>query len=538
MKNIVGMKNYIKFLCVIAVIVSVVVGCKDELKEKLYKTATGVTMAEYIKMAPDTFSELYKILEKTNSLSFLNAYGSYTLFAPTNEAIHEFVQNQGKTSIDDFTSDEDINLLKEVVRLHLCPDTISSSNFREGGLSDTTMSGVTLTIDFGVGGINDITISKTAKIIKRDILVINGVIHAINKVLVPVDFSYQIFDKIAANPAMSIFAEALRQTGLNDSLKSSTYLDNYGIARPYGYTVFAIPDSVYGKYNIKSYTDLKNRFSNTGNPKLNPADTLYILMATLCIRDKSSYFLRDFNSGNYLTLSKEYITVSLKDTFTLNKYFVVNKEQSNNAARNGVYHLMDSMLVFKPVPPEPLYLDIFSNWPEFTSRTDLYLKVAVTFPGLEFPNGLPYVRVGNGTYKYGYGDQYCNKDRIEMTDFPANEWFEIDLPSVNMGTYNVWVCAKVAASRADANVLIDGVMLGKIIMKANASAAGINLDSKLYMKSNNSQYVGILAGTVTFPKTGTHVIRFQHIPGETLKPLTIDMIHLIPVGTDQKTVQF
>lgn len=569
--NLLG-KSYFGGLIILVIVISLT-GCnqfKDDLKDKLFITAKGVTMGDYMKMSPDTFGELYKILEKTNSVTFLNAYGSYTFFAPNNEAILGFVQSQGKSSVDDFTSDDDIILLKNFVKLHLCQDTITSDRFVDGGLPDTTMSGNILATQFGAGGINDITLCKTAKIIRRDIKTINGIIHVINKALSPTVFFNPIYNTIAQNPDYSIFAEALRQTGLMDSLKPSSFMDNNGNSKSYAFTVFVVPDLVYQKYNINSYNDLFNRFSNTKNPHLNLTDSLYLLMANHCIRGSSVYFLRDFANQNYLSMSYDYLTVSIQNALTINSTFLIDKNLSDNVSKNGVFHLMDSMMVFKIVPAAPLYLDIGMSWPELTtalnpdnSNKPFYRVTSLGFPNKYFPTGLSSVRVGKertdgvANYNYSVGDNYVMKDHFDVNDLKKIDWVEFDLPAVNAGNYNLWICAKCKPSRVAAYILIDGKMVGSIETSSPTSSISNptptdmllhNLDTKKYdnitlsgaVQSN--QYVGLMVNSTPlyFPKTTTHVIRFKYIPNQpsTYLTLTMDMIHLIPVDMDQKTMTF
>ena len=60
-------------------------GCKKE--SVVVNTTDAVNMSSYFKKHPETFSELSKILDITGTADFLNAYGTYTIFAPTNDAI-------------------------------------------------------------------------------------------------------------------------------------------------------------------------------------------------------------------------------------------------------------------------------------------------------------------------------------------------------------------------------------------------------------------------------------------------------------------
>src|SRR6188768_3917390 len=59
--------------------------CKKHDQE--IATTTDVNISDYLLEQPDTYSKLYQVLQLTGTKSFLNAYGTYTFFAPTNAAI-------------------------------------------------------------------------------------------------------------------------------------------------------------------------------------------------------------------------------------------------------------------------------------------------------------------------------------------------------------------------------------------------------------------------------------------------------------------
>ena len=70
------------FLCISA---GIVLSCKKtELK---MSTTSDVNIVGYLDKYPDSFSLFRQILERTEYASFLNAYGSYTCFAPTNSGV-------------------------------------------------------------------------------------------------------------------------------------------------------------------------------------------------------------------------------------------------------------------------------------------------------------------------------------------------------------------------------------------------------------------------------------------------------------------
>jgi uncharacterized surface protein with fasciclin (FAS1) repeats len=86
MKNI---QQVIKIAGLWLLILTVLSGCK---KQYLTLTTTeDVNIVDYMRKYPDQFSEYVKILDRTNISPFLNAYGTYTAFAPTNDAIKAYL---------------------------------------------------------------------------------------------------------------------------------------------------------------------------------------------------------------------------------------------------------------------------------------------------------------------------------------------------------------------------------------------------------------------------------------------------------------
>ena len=82
---------------------------------------------------------------------------------------------------------------------------------------------IVLSSDSDVNNNNKIIyyINKTARIVERDDSVINGVVHVLNNTIS--SSSLLLPDKIAEDSTLTIFAEALKLTGMCDSLMK--YLD-------------------------------------------------------------------------------------------------------------------------------------------------------------------------------------------------------------------------------------------------------------------------------------------------------------------------
>lgn len=155
-------------------------GCKKA--DLVTSTTTNVNIYGYLKKNPDQFSEFVKILDRTGYDGFLDAYGAYTLFVPTNDAIKAYLQAAGKSSVDDI----DTAQLKNLVKLHVIEDTITTNAFKDGKLPLVTLYGqYLLTGVSNQEGVSRYTINRQAAVTQSNIMAGNGVIHVIDHVLIP-----------------------------------------------------------------------------------------------------------------------------------------------------------------------------------------------------------------------------------------------------------------------------------------------------------------------------------------------------------------
>jgi uncharacterized surface protein with fasciclin (FAS1) repeats len=124
--------------------------------------------------AAPQFSTLVSLVKKAGLVGTLSGTTNYTVFAPTNAAFAKVP----KKTLDDLASDK--AMLKKVLLYHVLPGKVPASKVLKTK-SATTAEGSKVT--FSVRGksafVND------AKITKTDIRCSNGIVHAINRVLLP-----------------------------------------------------------------------------------------------------------------------------------------------------------------------------------------------------------------------------------------------------------------------------------------------------------------------------------------------------------------
>lgn len=145
-------------------------------------TSTDKNIVDYLVDNSSRFSLLINILEKTNTDGYLNAYGTYTFFAPTNDAINLWLKDSSYSTIDQVP----VNTLNDFVKIHLVKDTLSSSDFTDGKLPSITLYGQYLITDVTLqSGKAYYRINRRALVTSVDNRLGNGLVHEIDHVIVP-----------------------------------------------------------------------------------------------------------------------------------------------------------------------------------------------------------------------------------------------------------------------------------------------------------------------------------------------------------------
>jgi len=122
----------------------------------------------------DNFDTLVAAVQAADLVDALSSEGPFTVFAPTDEAFAQLPDGV----LDALLEPENQDLLTEVLLYHVVPDEVTSDELESGGL-DTLNGGLAIAVE------PDRVIVNNASVIQPDVDASNGVIHAINRVLVP-----------------------------------------------------------------------------------------------------------------------------------------------------------------------------------------------------------------------------------------------------------------------------------------------------------------------------------------------------------------
>ena len=425
--------------------------CKEE--PQLWKVdSEEQVIGDYIASNPDEYSEFNKLVDLAGLKALLKIRGPYTVFLPTNKAMTDFYALKGVNGLDDFSPE----FHEELCRNHFVGNFISSGDIGLGALNEVNGLGDYLSSEFEG---SDIIISKSSKIIKRDIYCSNGVIHVIDQALDPV--MEDIFTVIEKDPSYTIFTEGLRRTNLKDTLQIITF--------PYGnkeartrFTILAVADSIYENYEIYNVDDLIEWCGANPDSVTYLDNPFYRYMEYHCMN--GSYFLSNLETGVYPILSRDNNVAFTIDTdYKINldrdtkEYTGFNIPASNTAAKNGALHAIDDILpAIDPVPARVLFetTDFFD-----LQQGDYYLKYYARF--FDGENDFEKIKWRGNYLQYYFkvqGGATLNEDCLAI----QGGWWEISVtfPKVMKGAYEVYLYQPGWGDITDCVVSLDGEPTG------------------------------------------------------------------------------
>jgi transforming growth factor-beta-induced protein len=284
-------------------------GCEKTEDEKM-KPVSDMTIAEYA-LSDNNFSILVEALTKADLVNVLNGTGNFTVFAPTNAAFTALFNELGVSGIADLSKET----LTPILLYHVLGTEAKSSMITSGyysTLSPAQGSFLSLRVDVSSG----VKLNKNTSVTIADVDVKNGVIHVIDRVLLPPT----VVDQAMANDNFSILVQAVVKAGL------ATVLNGAG-----PFTIFAPTnaafEALFAKLGISGIADLSAE-------QLIPILTYHVV------------------SGNVLSTQLSTGTVETLNgpiSVTLNPVPAINSDSKIVAtdiqASNGVIHVIDNVLL-------------------------------------------------------------------------------------------------------------------------------------------------------------------------------------------------
>lgn len=262
----------------------------DDVPENYYQSSK-MTAAQFLTENDARVGQFITLLKRTPYFSMLATYGNFTVFAPNDDAFDSYLRGMGFSSIEEIPSE----VCDTLARTHIIKKgafyttDIGEGEFPEPNMCDDVVSMSLDTINSTEQTINYF-INKNSRLVEYDDSVTNGVVHIVDRMIQPT--TDLLPDLIESDSTLTLFSQALRLTGMADSLTkdidetykwgsdkksidsinavnptilvrctsgSRTYTESYWPeVRYFKYTAFVEPDSVYHRYGIHTVGDLAN----------------------------------------------------------------------------------------------------------------------------------------------------------------------------------------------------------------------------------------------------------------------------------------
>lgn len=245
MKKPFGIKMRVLAFSTLALVASsLLTSCRQEIAEESRFTFTGELIADHLKKNPDKYSHFCQILDQAkigkkagSMLTTLSTYGSYTCFAPTNEAIERYLKEkyaEYQASVDSNMIDPGYKIVNTgitspyldelsdsmatvIAKNHILEQGLTTIEVGNGAFPKKTMNRRSVML----GWRNDengfpVATADGIDIVEQNIETENGYIHSLDGTLTPSDQPTSTL--LASQGEFSLFSEALAKTGLDEYL--------------------------------------------------------------------------------------------------------------------------------------------------------------------------------------------------------------------------------------------------------------------------------------------------------------------------------
>lgn len=172
-----------------------------------------------IATSTDEFSTLTAAVQAANLVSILSGEGPFTVFAPTNAAFAELPAG----ALDALLLPENRDLLVKLLYNHVGYGDFTSDELSDGEFE--TFDG-TVAVDIEPTGV----MVDSANVVQADVVATNGVIHAVDQVLLPVGFTEQLQARITESSSTA--SSSSSSSSSSSTVTETTTLQQTTIERP------------------------------------------------------------------------------------------------------------------------------------------------------------------------------------------------------------------------------------------------------------------------------------------------------------------
>lgn len=543
--------------------------CRKDMAGTLFQVSDDKMIDEILESKGDTLSSFLKIIDISGLRGTIHAYGTYTLFAPTNEAVSEYLTENGLT-LDNLSKTD----AQRIVKYHLISDTLRTADFEDGRLPTVNFSKYYITTKTVSGNNSEvyIEVNREAKVIEKDLHAVNGYVHVIDHVL------YQsketIGDVINSLPVTySLWKEAYAQSGIQDSINKMT---NDSILTQF--TIFIQSNDAFALAGITNMDELMAEIKSKNTSVTDEHQLLYNYIA-YHITSGFKYVAQDLmQQSSVNTLVPGQVIVMKKDIsdVLLNEFVIGgvleegvlvnrNSDYTDLSCSNGVVQDIQGNIQIVNRAAYRVYWDL-GEQPEIMSLkgfrkagTEVYFD-NTDLAGIKWGKSFDTDKIAYTALSYptivGKDNNYVYSDYLRFRlSTNTIKWIEFTTPVLVPGTYKVWLSYRAIAYYQPIRTIFkqsgyDDQILGTVTADYNRQPSSYGLTAydeeffakelldgfrqqminsqAFYNNANNCQALGI----IQVYSTGQHVLRFE--PLASLNFTTNwDQILFIPVDEDQ-----
>lgn len=588
-------KNILKYvLCGGALLASVgFTACDDYMEGDGWRASTEPQLDEYMAGRSDC-SLFLDIINQGDLRGMVHAYGTYTLFAPTNDAVIARFRASGiddaKAKIRALSADS----ARAVVKYHMLSDTIRTSDFVNGTrLNKANMETDYLVTDYISGNdSNYYTVNRKARIITPDVHTGNGILHVINSMLYRPEYTVQtVFadinkyrdnaDNGNGDNSYAII-NRLMQSVLADSLKTTFAEFTKGYPQ---ITLVVTSDSIMQANGITNMDELVEALQSKNISDYSTQTLLKNWVQYHILNGR--YYQTDINNSTSLAnLSdlKKVITVTRVGTTTyLNRFADFGEEglvlrasgdMVDFTCSNGTLQTVDGELEIVERAAARINWD-FADQPEmralsnyrkagcnayFYSSTNEDGEIVTDLQMMSWSGKLnPSVHYEcdfvpalnqlnfDGNSEYTYGD-YLNF-RLGQTTM---QYMEIKTPTLVAGKYKVWIRFRRMGTFGVHGIqrmtfkqdgeedqvfstycLSNGTEKSYSFDQDEADAAKGAYAACAYNTAVSTVIGAVLMGTIDVKSDGVHTLRLDPTENNQSLGQNYDMLYYIPIDVDQ-----
>ncbi len=268
--------------------------------------------------ATGVHDSLVAALAHADLVTTLEGTGPFTVFAPTDDAFAAAGIN-----LADFDTAEENATLSDILLYHVYSGAVASSDVTDGmtvGMANDGDATFTVATD-GTVMIGDATVTTA------DVQSSNGVIHIIDKVLMPPQPLSDIPTVATSTGVHTALVAALSQAGLVETLQ--------GVGP---FTVFAPTDAAFTAAGI----DLSELTTEAGLATLTDILLYHVVAGQVNAADVTDGLVATAENGDNLTFAVSNGTVTVNGA---------NVTSADVATSNGVIHVIDAVLMPPAGPP-------------------------------------------------------------------------------------------------------------------------------------------------------------------------------------------